>query len=706
MKKDGIDPSLYVGKRKSGVANPPSPAAEKHLSAPSSSGSERRRSSGAKPDDSKSPPLLSPASETSRPQMPSLFSASSGSAGGLGDAKDGASGGGPPKLGRMTSKAVPGLLMKLQSTRTQSLEFATLRMLSAYGKSAFDEKNGEPLVKEHGYLGPHLIYPLTLENVIAMIEHFRKLDDMVAPESRSPLSKISSTIHRVPLHKDYVIDLLRRTSSILEELPNVVHVPLPKGEDASIHVVGDIHGQLEDLLHILEVKGYPSEKAIFIFNGDFVDRGHWGVEVVCILFALKLLYPNFVHLNRGNHESRAINLRDGFEKEVMSKYDAETFNCFSQAFSTLPIACVIQKKIFVVHGGLAWDNFTLAELDEESRFLENPNDETLLCDLLWSDPSKNKGRVQNDRGCGIKFGPDIVQNFLEKNGLTCIVRSHQCVKKGVVRHFNGKLYTVFSASNYCGKANNQGAVLTFHTPNFPAPAAHQYFAVQKELMGRFNEAVPGVPIVAQDVVCRLVERIMGLRNELEAFWVSLVQSTPRKGTTPPTLLHVDEWSLGLSTVLKLSVPWEKLAKYFPGYATAFIEEDKVDYVVFLEANNPLHCVLKRFPSDVPKFDRKVEDTMSRLMDIIHKNRNDLKDTFRWMDSDQSGEISFEEFRSGLVSLHLISGEDIETASIVRQLFERIDVNKDGTIVYEEFFEAFQTTSNVSSAMAADELEAN
>jgi hypothetical protein len=44
-----------------------------------------------------------------------------------------------------------------------------------------------------------------------------------------------------------------------------------------------------------------------VFNGDFVDRGQHQLEVVCLLFALKVLYPSRVWLIRGNHEFRKLN---------------------------------------------------------------------------------------------------------------------------------------------------------------------------------------------------------------------------------------------------------------------------------------------------------------------------------------------------------------------------------------------------------------
>lgn len=60
------------------------------------------------------------------------------------------------------------------------------------------------------------------------------------------------------------------------------------GEAATVVVVGDVHGQLHDVIFLLEDAGFPGEDRFFVFNGDYVDRGAWGLETFVLLLSWKV----------------------------------------------------------------------------------------------------------------------------------------------------------------------------------------------------------------------------------------------------------------------------------------------------------------------------------------------------------------------------------------------------------------------------------
>ena len=60
----------------------------------------------------------------------------------------------------------------------------------------------------------------------------------------------------------------------------------------------------------------------------------------------------------------------------------------------------------------------------------------------------------------VKFGPDRVEEFINMNPpIKMIIRAHECVMDGFERFADGKLITVFSATDYCGTHRNAGALL-------------------------------------------------------------------------------------------------------------------------------------------------------------------------------------------------------------------------------------------------------
>jgi len=305
-------------------------------------------------------------------------------------------------------------------------------------RSVVDNLDVSSIVIEDSYTGPRVSWPLTHEMVLEICKTFRG---------------------QGKLHRRCTIEILIEIKKILEPLPSLVDVPIPKGHH--VNVCGDTHGQYYDLVNIFETFGYPSEENPYLFNGDFVDRGSFSVEVMLLLFSFKALYPNHVHLTRGNHETLNMNKVYGFEGEVKAKYNTQVFQLFIEVFHCLPLAYCLGGQVLVVHGGLfSRDDVTLDDIRKIERRREPP-DEGLMSEILWSDPQAMPGRAPSKRGVGLSFGPDVTANFLERNGLKLVVRSHEVKDAGYEVEAGGKLITVFSAPNYCDQMGNKGALLKF-----------------------------------------------------------------------------------------------------------------------------------------------------------------------------------------------------------------------------------------------------
>ena len=120
--------------------------------------------------------------------------------------------------------------------------------------------------------------------------------------------------------------------------------------EAPLKICGDVHGQYSDLLRLFEYGGFPPE-ANYLFLGDYVDRGKQGLEVICLLLAYKVKYPENFFLLRGNHECNSISRIYGFYDECKRRYNIKLWRVFCDVFNCLPFAAIVDEKIFCIHGG-------------------------------------------------------------------------------------------------------------------------------------------------------------------------------------------------------------------------------------------------------------------------------------------------------------------------------------------------------------------
>jgi serine/threonine-protein phosphatase PP1 catalytic subunit len=229
--------------------------------------------------------------------------------------------------------------------------------------------------------------------------------------------------------------------------------------EAPIKIVGDIHGQYYDLLRLFQYGGFPPD-ANYLFLGDYVDRGKQSLETICLLLAYKIKYPENFFLLRGNHECASINRIYGFYDECKRRYNIKLWKTFTDCFNCLPVAAVIDEKIFCVHGGLSPEHHSMDQVRRIPRPMDVP-DSGIICDLLWSDPDKDiEGWGENDRGVSFTFGGDVVAKFLKKHDLDLVCRAHQVVEDGYEFFAKRRLVTIFSAPNYCGEFDNAGAMMS------------------------------------------------------------------------------------------------------------------------------------------------------------------------------------------------------------------------------------------------------
>ncbi|KAL1208814.1 Serine/threonine-protein phosphatase BSL3 [Cardamine amara subsp. amara] len=263
-----------------------------------------------------------------------------------------------------------------------------------------------------------------------------------------------------------IADLCDSAERIFSSEPTVLQLKAP------IKIFGDLHGQFGDLMRLFDEYGSPSTAGDisyidYLFLGDYVDRGQHSLETITLLLALKVEYQHNVHLIRGNHEAADINALFGFRIECIERMGERdgiwVWHRINRLFNWLPLAALIEKKIICMHGGIGRSINHVEQIENIQRPITMEAGSIVLMDLLWSDPTENdsvEGLRPNARGPGlVTFGPDRVMEFCNNNDLQLIVRAHECVMDGFERFAQGHLITLFSATNYCGTANNAGAIL-------------------------------------------------------------------------------------------------------------------------------------------------------------------------------------------------------------------------------------------------------
>ncbi|XP_055528213.1 serine/threonine-protein phosphatase rdgC isoform X2 [Wyeomyia smithii] len=544
---------------------------------------------------------------------------------------------------------------------------------------------------ERAYQGPHLKFPLDKKQLDVIIDLFRKKKNR--------------------LHAKYVAGILKEAASKLKRLSNLNQASTAISKQVTI--CGDLHGKLDDLLVVFYKNGLPSPENPYVFNGDFVDRGKKGLEVLLLLLSTFLVFPGGVFLNRGNHEDTVMNVRYGFVREVHQKYkhNAERLlKLIDEVYRWLPLGTIVNNRVLVVHGGISdsTDLDLIRSLDR-GKYVSllrppltsstAPGAEVIdkvewkqVFDILWSDPQPNEGcRPNSLRGAGTYFGPDVTNKFLQRYKLQYLVRSHECKPEGWEVMHGGKVITIFSASNYYEIGSNKGAYVKLD-PQLDTKFVLYTAAASKTRKLTFRQSVGLVETSAlRELAARLRER----RVELEREFVS--RDDKNSG-----MLTVTKWCEALEAATNLGLPWRMLKdKLAPPDNAGLIANAPVTELCYRKT---LHLL------DTDSFNCAQNGTTT-VAESLYKNKSSLEAIFRIIDKDNSGQISLEEFEEACALLEKHFPHN--THEQLLEMCKMMDINKDGLVDLNEFLETFRLCENAKeqlltnlqeTALAADKKE--
>uniref|UniRef100_A0A8C6DSR7 Serine/threonine-protein phosphatase n=1 Tax=Moschus moschiferus TaxID=68415 RepID=A0A8C6DSR7_MOSMO len=464
------------------------------------------------------------------------------------------------------------------------------------------------------YCGPRLQFPLTFTDIDLLIEAFKQ---------------------QQILHAYYVLEVLFETKKVLQQMPNFTHTNTSPSKE--ITICGDLHGKLDDLFLIFYKNGLPSATNPYVFNGDFVDRGKNSMEILMILFVSFLVYPNDLHLNRGNHEDFMMNMRYGFTKEILHKYKLhgkKILQILEEVYTWLPVGTIIDNEVLVIHGGISEST----DLTLLHRIERNKMRSVLMPPIpMDADYAERKN----------KLGTTIVAQGIRTSGSF----SEQLTKQEWEQ-----VITVFSASNYYEEGSNRGAYIRMSSGMTP-----RFFQYQITKATCFRPLYQRVNAIESSAIRMLKERMISRKTDLiRAFQL---QDRNKSGK-----LSMGQWAFSVENVLGLNLPWRSLSSHL-------VTTDKDGNIDYMSGFQDVHI------------QKPVKEVQSTLIETVYRYRSDLQIIFNIIDSDHSGLISMEEFRSmwklfkSHYSVHIDDSQFDELA-------ERMDLNKDGSIDFNEFLKAF------------------
>uniref|UniRef100_A0A0N5BN71 Serine/threonine-protein phosphatase n=1 Tax=Strongyloides papillosus TaxID=174720 RepID=A0A0N5BN71_STREA len=250
--------------------------------------------------------------------------------------------------------------------------------------------------------------------------------------------------------EEVLIRIIHQAAALCEKENMLLKLQIPKNEKEII-VMSDVHGSLADIFRAFIVYGLPGDKT-YLFLGDYVDRGEYEVEIVILLFILKICFPYSIFLLRGNHEFPDQNRKYDFPKNCKKQFSSANYwKILNFAFNRLSLAAIIEDQIYCSHGGVSqWlkGRHTIEKLvkplDQNKTLIER----LIITDTVWSDTIRTEKQKQKFlfsptmRGIGYAYSEKGLKEVLNLLKIKKVIRGHHPHNDGFYEDYENICYTV------------------------------------------------------------------------------------------------------------------------------------------------------------------------------------------------------------------------------------------------------------------------
>ncbi|KAJ0039432.1 hypothetical protein NL108_014254 [Boleophthalmus pectinirostris] len=485
------------------------------------------------------------------------------------------------------------------------------------------------------YSGPHLTFPLTVEQAMGLVEAFRNKKNGM-PSMEKPYVFNGDFVDR----GQDSIEILIILFAFLLLYPSDVYLNRGNHED---HIVNLRYGFTKEVLTKYKMHGKRIlkllqkifswlplatviDQRVLVIHGGISDSTDLGI----IARVDRHKYISALRPPKRRHTSSAgISLDSEADEEwsntkFLQRRASMTYpkpfgsRSSFQNRSLQDFSDRIREKVEdelemcrrrTLHpGDQNQDDENLHSVSIESVDSDNAKEEwKQILDLLWSDPMVQDGCMPNEvRGGGCYWGPDVTEDFLNRHNLQLLIRSHECKQEGYEFCHNRKVLTLFSASNYYDVGSNRGAYVKLGPDLVPYMVQYQATSMTRELT------------VRQSVGRTERSALKVLREQLFAHKSDLLSAFRAYDTENSGLINLSDWADAVESVMHLGLPWRMLRSQL---VTCKSSEGMISYYEWFN-----ELTIKK-----PQTDHIDEG----LIETLYRHRSTIETIFRIVDTDNS-----------------------------------------------------------------------